>query len=435
MTATETMPQTTAPVRPTVCCVMPCRTTPNAKAFKALQVAAARYGAPFDTPAREPRERNRNIAVSQFLHTDGYDWLLMVDDDTTVPHDVIDQLLAVGQPIVTGMQPLYLPIDDNGNHHLVANVMRFPTVDTCRPSWPDWLTWTPPTKPFKVFHCGFGCILMHRKVLEDTGFPWFREDYGDALGRNNITEDIWFCDHVRRAGYDIWCQPSAVCGHLKTIDLLEIVPRCRIDWQGGCTPRSPKPHAYKAIEGYFPLEAEQLFAALVPTLRSRAVWVELGVMRGRSLCYVAELCSMHNKLDTKVIGVDTFMGSPELPEMYRTNMEQVCRDSLERADVLDNVTLVKSDSADAAANFQDCTVDVVYVDAAHDYESVKRDITAWWPKLRPDGVICGDDHGPVFPGVVKAVEDTLGTEHVYRRNATWARAKNGRDPWTGKTVG
>lgn len=218
--------------KPTVCCVMPCRTTPHPKAFKALQVAAAHYGAPFDTPAREPRERNRNIAVSQFLETDGFEWLLMVDDDTTVPADCIEKMLAVGQPIVTGMQPLMLPTagETNGfpNWHLVANVMQFPTSSESRPYWPDWMTWQPPDKPFKVFHCGFGCVLIQRKVLVDTGFPWFREDYGDQWGRNNITEDIYFCDHVRRANYDIWCEPSVICGHYKVTNLCEIVPRCRI---------------------------------------------------------------------------------------------------------------------------------------------------------------------------------------------------------------
>lgn len=211
---------------------MPCRSVPHPKAFKALQLAAVAYGAPFDVPAREPRERNRNIAVSQFLETPGYEWLMMIDDDTTVPADCIEKMLAVGQPVVTGMQPLMLPMEGESRYHLVANVMRFPTSSDSRPHWPDWLTWQPPAEPFKVFHCGFGCVLVKREVFEKTGFPWFREDYGDAWGRNNITEDIWFCDHVRRAGYDIWCQPSVVCGHHKVVDLLEIVPRCRIDWEG-----------------------------------------------------------------------------------------------------------------------------------------------------------------------------------------------------------
>jgi len=193
-----------------VCCTMPCRSVPNAHAFKALQVAAVRANAPFDTPAREPRERNRNICVSQFLENKDYDWMLFVDDDTAIPSDAIEKLLSADKKIVCGMQPLLLPAKDD-NYHMVANVMPFPTVMNTRPHWPDWVTWQHPIEPFPVMYCGFGCVLMHREPLEAMDFP------------------IWFCDHARRAGYDIWCQPSVICSHYKVVDLLDVIPRCRVD--------------------------------------------------------------------------------------------------------------------------------------------------------------------------------------------------------------
>ncbi len=152
-------------------------------------------------------------------------------DDTTIPKDTIKRLLAVDQQIVCGVQPLLLPIKKK--EAMVVNIMPFPTAEHTRPFWPDWLTWKPPTEPFPVFNIGFGCVLLHRDPLEKLGFPWFQEDYGDAWGANNITEDIFFCQKVSRAGYQIWCEPTVICGHYKTVDLRTIVPRSRTELDKG----------------------------------------------------------------------------------------------------------------------------------------------------------------------------------------------------------
>jgi hypothetical protein len=51
-------------------------------------------------------------------------------------------------------------------------------------------------------------------------------------------------------------------------------------------------------------------------------------------------------------------------------------------------------------------VDLVFIDAAHDYESVKADIKAWTPHVKPGGILCGHDYGVSFlPGVKEAVDE------------------------------
>jgi predicted O-methyltransferase YrrM len=43
--------------------------------------------------------------------------------------------------------------------------------------------------------------------------------------------------------------------------------------------------------------------------------------------------------------------------------------------------------------------DLIFLDAMHDYESVKADIERWWPRLRPGGVMAFHDYGhDHFPG-------------------------------------
>ena len=56
----------------------------------------------------------------------------------------------------------------------------------------------------------------------------------------------------------------------------------------------------------------------------------------------------------------------------------------------------------------DESLDLVFIDANHSYESVKEDIKIWKSKIRKGGILSGHDyeHG-VFKDVQKAVDDSL----------------------------
>lgn len=52
-------------------------------------------------------------------------------------------------------------------------------------------------------------------------------------------------------------------------------------------------------------------------------------------------------------------------------------------------------SLEAAQDFPDASLDFVYLDANHAYEAVRDDIHAWWPKVKPGGMLAGDDYGVI----------------------------------------
>ena len=73
---------------------------------------------------------------------------------------------------------------------------------------------------------------------------------------------------------------------------------------------------------------------------------------------------------------------------------------------LNRVQILKGDSVEMAAYVDDKSLDFVFIDADHRYEGVLRDIKAWAPKVKDDGIITGHDYEqPRFPGVCKAVHE------------------------------
>ncbi len=54
--------------------------------------------------------------------------------------------------------------------------------------------------------------------------------------------------------------------------------------------------------------------------------------------------------------------------------------------------LIRKFSLDAVKDFEDESLDFVYIDGAHDFKNVTDDISAWSKKVRYGGVICGHDY-------------------------------------------
>ncbi len=179
------------------------------------------------------------------------------------------------------------------------------------------------------------------------------------------------------------------------------------------------------IPGWFSFHpVYDLFAREAP---EGSTIVELGVFCGRSLAYLA---TVTKPKQCRVIGVDTFLGSPEFEtgvkfegrpwaEAPRGILSTMAIQNLEAAGVLGDVSLVVGDSARSAGLFPDRSVWAVFVDADHSYEGVRRDISAWWPKLVPGGYMAGDDWRPDFPEVEQGVRSILDPVSVDPEVGVW----------------
>lgn len=80
---------------------------------------------------------------------------------------------------------------------------------------------------------------------------------------------------------------------------------------------------------------------------------------------------------------------------------RACRDRL--AVYGDKAVYHRMMSLEASRTFQDASVDLVYLDASHDEQSVWDDLIAWVPKVKKGGICAGHDFFSRAYGVQKAV--------------------------------
>jgi hypothetical protein len=87
--------------------------------------------------------------------------------------------------------------------------------------------------------------------------------------------------------------------------------------------------------------------------------------------------------------------------------------NVRRAGVEDVICPLKMPSVQAADLFEDGTLDFVFLDADHEYEAVRRDLEAWFPKVKRRGVLGGHDYLHAnFPGVRRAADEFFGEQEL-----------------------
>lgn len=70
-------------------------------------------------------------------------------------------------------------------------------------------------------------------------------------------------------------------------------------------------------------------------------------------------------------------------------------------------TILRKTSEDAVKDFEDGSLDFVYIDAMHDFDHVMIDIIKWAPKVRVGGIVSGHDY---FFGYQMGI---IGAVHAY----------------------
>lgn len=165
-----------------------------------------------------------------------------------------------------------------------------------------------------------------------------------------------------------------------------------------------------------------VFESALSSLRPSVI-IEVGTWKGKSAITMAEILDRHG-IDGVVICVDTWLGSPEhslspkshptepahyaslrhrngYPRLYDTFMANVMHSGMEKY-----IIPVPNTSDNAFEMFRriNLVADFVYIDAAHEYECVLRDLNNSWEILRDGGILVMDDYIK-WPSVTQAIDD------------------------------
>ena len=143
---------------------------------------------------------------------------------------------------------------------------------------------------------------------------------------------------------------------------------------------------FEEIEGRFDFEDIYELALRRSSTCKPTCFVEIGAHGGHSACYLAERIAETGKAI--------------------------------RFDVVDTFAC----ALDTVSQFADGSLDFVFLDARDTFEDVQRDLAAWWPKLRPGGLLAGDDyaHSPGVRAAVDAFVAKRGLHRAFRTSrASW----------------
>lgn len=143
---------------------------------------------------------------------------------------------------------------------------------------------------------------------------------------------------------------------------------------------------------------------LAMSIRAQSI-VEVGVWKGelsRMFYTVTNDLTLVDPWDVAHLDFGTY--TCKMGERLKTQLEldTIVR-SIERD--MPRAKVLRTTSMDASLQVADHSVDFVYIDAVHIYRFVKEDIEAWKYKLRPGGILAGDDY--CITDVNKAVNEML----------------------------
>ena len=144
--------------------------------------------------------------------------------------------------------------------------------------------------------------------------------------------------------------------------------------------------------------------------------VELGSWKGQSASVMCVELFNQQKNKVRFFTVDTWEGSEgeghkedkwikegKLYDKFKENLQ----------DVENYYIPLKMTTEQASHHFSDGSCDIVFIDADHTYEGVKKDIKLWKNKIRKGGTLAGHDYDPAgksWAEVKKAVDESFGND-------------------------
>lgn len=158
----------------------------------------------------------------------------------------------------------------------------------------------------------------------------------------------------------------------------------------------------KQIEGWMGHD-EMIW--LAETGKTRGTIIEVGSHCGKSTRVFAD------STDGVIYAVDKWKDERVFQQFYANLFDHI---------ETGKVRPIRAESklASDALRKTNIRADLLFIDADHEYPSIKADIMNWRPLLAESGLLCGHDYSSDWPGVVQAVNELL-VSYVPPKTGIW----------------
>jgi len=164
---------------------------------------------------------------------------------------------------------------------------------------------------------------------------------------------------------------------------------------------------FNEIPGWFAYQ--DLYTEVVKNAGNDDVFVEVGAWFGKSTNYLAQQIR-ESKKNIKFTTVDTWKGTDDedihqnIVGAFNGDIFYEFVDNTILSDNYGGIDMIKDTSRNAANKFSNNSIDYIMLDAGHSYDALKDDLEVWYNKVKPGGIVSGDDYG-VFYGVTQAADE------------------------------
>ena len=78
---------------------------------------------------------------------------------------------------------------------------------------------------------------------------------------------------------------------------------------------------------------------------------------------------------------------------------------------IENIKKIKAYDYDVIDSFENNSIDCIYIDSLHTFETCGITALRWWPKIKNDGYLTGHDFNRAWPGIIQAVKTLADMTH------------------------
>jgi len=170
--------------------------------------------------------------------------------------------------------------------------------------------------------------------------------------------------------------------------------------------------ALQTVEGWLNVTEGKVLYRLAKKCKGRGVIVEIGSWKGKSTILLGHGSQAGPR--AKIHAVDPHTGSPQ----HREAMGEVWTFNEFQRNIkaagMDSLVVPHVEFSEAAARTFTEPIELIFIDGLHEYEDVKTDFEAWFPKVIEGGTMAFHD-STCWDGVRKVVADNLFKSRHFRR--------------------